>query len=197
MTKSIFLAISLVLAASGIHTRHPFLIHCLDESSPLINSTEDITFCDFDNLTKWEDCLQNEKERDHTEKLVKFADVLEELKEMGMNLELETESLNRSHFERQLTAKDIRRIQNGPDRLRQKVRICGNSENVVRIATLTFLIFLIISAAWATFHLHKIADYKVISIISISGSICDNYCFRTSLSFPRTSPAGSRTATCR
>ena len=149
------------MTAFGFHTNHPFLIHCLDQSSPLINSTKGVTFCDFDNLTKWEDCLQNQKERQHTEKLVKFADVLEELKERSITLQLKTESLNISQIERQLTAEDVERIQKGPDRLRQKVRICGKNENVVRITTLTFLVFLIISAAWATFHLHKIADYKV------------------------------------
>ena len=88
--KSASLAIALVLAAFGYHTRHPFLFHCLEESSPLINSTKDVTFCDFDNLTKWEDCLQNQKERDHTEKLIKFSGVLQDLKVMGINLELET-----------------------------------------------------------------------------------------------------------
>ena len=105
--------------------------------------------------------MQNQEERDRTENLAKFSDVLEELKLMSNTLELETESLNISQFDTQLTAKDIKRIQNGPDRLSQKVRICGKNENVFRITTLTILVFLIISAAWATFHLHRIADYEL------------------------------------
>ena len=55
-----------------------------------------------------------------------------------------------------------------------QVRICQteesrffgiSKENVFRIALLIGVLFLVALAAWATFRLHKIADYKVCFVV--------------------------------
>ena len=71
----------------------------------------------------------------------------------------------------------------------QKVRICGENENLIRMWTLVILAVLIVAAALATVHLHRIADYKVdptaVYILQFT-----TYCFRTSSILPKASLVG-------
>ena len=159
VTKTTFLTIAIVLAGLGIHTKHPFLLHCIHETSPLFDENDtSITYCDFNETdTTWANCVPTEKDRNHTEKLAKLAATLDHLELAITSHGGETDWAIKSQVEKELSELQ----QNGTDRLLQKVRICGRNENVYRIVMLIVLVLLIISAALATVHLHRIADYKV------------------------------------
>ena len=159
VTKTTFLAIAIILAGFGIHTKHPFLLHCIDETSPLFDESDtSITYCDFNETdTRWANCVPTEKDRNHTEKLAKLASTLEHLELAITNHGGETEWMIKSQVEKELSELQ----QNGTGRLVQKVRICGENENVYQMVILAILIVLIVSAALATVHLHRIADYRV------------------------------------
>ena len=161
VTKTTFLAIALILAEFGIHTKHPFLLHCLDANSPLIDETDgSVTYCDFNETdTRWANCVLTEKDRNHTEKLAKFATTLEYLELAGSNHGGDDEWTIKSQLAKEFSK--LQQIQNGTDKLTQKVRICGHHENIFRIWTLVILVVIITSAAFATIHLHRIADYEV------------------------------------
>ena len=49
----------------------------------------------------------------------------------------------------------------GLNGLVQKVRVCGEDEELFRIVALTCLLLLSALAAWATYQLDKITSYKV------------------------------------
>ena len=103
--------------------------------------------------------MPSEKDRNHSEKLAKFAITLEYLELAGSNHGGDDEWTNKSQIKKDFAK--LQRIQNGTDKLVQKVRICGRDEDVFRIWTLVILVVIIISAAFATIHLHRIADYEV------------------------------------
>ena len=159
VTKTTFLTIVIVLAGFGLHTKHPFLLHCIHETSPLFDANDtSITYCDFNETdTTWANCVPTEKDRNLTEKLAKLAATLNYLELANTNHGGDTEWMIKSQVEKELSELQ----QNGTGRLVQKVRICGKNENVYRIVMLIVLVLLIISAALATVHLHRIADYKV------------------------------------
>ena len=161
ITKTTFLTIVIVLAGLGIHTKHPFLLHCIQETSPLFDANDtSITYCDFNETdTTWANCVPTNKDRNLTEKLAKLAATLDHL-EFAITIHGgATEWMNKSKVQVEKELSELQ--QNGTGRLVQKVRICGENENVYRIVMLIVLVLLIISAALATVHLHRIADYKV------------------------------------
>ena len=58
---------------------------------------------------------------------------------------------------------ELRNMDRNPERLVQKVRLCGENETTIRVVTLSLstLVCLLVLAALATYQLHKITDYKV------------------------------------
>ena len=52
----------------------------------------------------------------------------------------------------------------GAGHIQQKLRVCQEGESLFRIGLLVGLLVLIVLAAYSTYRLHKIADYRVFSI---------------------------------
>lgn len=81
--------------------------------------------------------------------------------------------MNTSTFQNQLASNYIENIRQlkdevvgelgklGLNGLVQKVRVCGEDEELFRIVALTCLLLLSALAAWATYQLDKITSYKV------------------------------------
>ena len=196
------------MASFGIHAQNPFLIHCLDASSPLLNEIgANVTLCDLDDGDeKYPSCVPSQADRDEDKKLTDLLEVLKRMEVEKNNFEERSKAINMTEFEHQLP--DLNNVQKlkkeveqkiyklGVSRLVQKVRVCSNvkneffgikNENLFRIGTLIVILLLVAIAAWATYRLHKIASYKVSfgdSIVSLGNS------FRCSLKNPKALPAG-------
>ena len=97
-------------------------------------------------------------------------------------IELMREKVN----EVQLLGKEVKKemLQNqNPERIVQKIRICGENETTIRVVTLSSLVCLLVLAALATYQLHKITDYKVGQSLTqccvekfkqlVSGALCN------------------------
>ena len=139
----------------------------MDESSPLLNNT-DFFFCDLDDSDeRWPNCIPDQKN------LVHFSDALKQLEGAHILFEQQTKDMNTSMFQNQLASNYIENIRQlkdevigelgklGLNGLVQKVRVCGEDEELFRIVALTCLLLLSALAAWATYQLDKITSYKV------------------------------------
>ena len=169
------------MASFGIHAQNPFLIHCLDEDSPLLNKVgANVTLCDLDDEDDtWPSCVLSQADRDEDKKLTNLLEVLKRMEVEKNNFEEGSKGLNMSQFEHQPNLENIAKLMEevkeqieklGVSRLNQKVRVCSKktneffgikNENLFRIGTMIGILLLVAIAAWATFRLHKIASYKV------------------------------------
>ena len=172
VTKSVFLAVAIILAHFGIHKERPFLLHCVEENSTLLDTMMDnkTTLCT--NLTS---CFLERKFSEPSES--NLTDLSVALDHLGlansslMHLENEAILTNRALKkielmrekvqEIQLLADEVKEEMLNPKGLLQKVRVCGESETTIRVVTLSSLVSLLVLAALATYQLHKITDYKV------------------------------------
>ena len=192
MTKTTCLAIAIILASFGIHAQNPFLIHCLDEDSPLLNKVgANVTLCDLDDEDDtWPSCVLSQADRDEDKKLTNLLEVLKRMEVEKNKFEEGSKGLNMSQFEHQLpNLENIKKLMKemkeqieklGVSRLNQKVRVCSKktneffgikNENLFRIGTMIGILLLVAIAAWATFRLHKIASYKVGFVSTFNGFI--------------------------
>ena len=173
VTKTTFLAIAIGLSSYdyNLYSR-PSLVWCLDESSPLIKTNSSVTYCDFNQNSRWPDCTPDASNYTH---ITDFADSLEKLEMAIVNFEEEAQKVDNDLFQNEIPSIGLQKIRNlrrevdkflrrvGLKGLTQKVRICGPEENQVRNWTFVVLVALAVLAALATYHLHKITSYKVIS----------------------------------
>ena len=180
------------MASFGIHAQNPFLIHCLDEDSPLLNKVgANVTLCDLDDEDDtWPSCVLSQADRDEDKKLTNLLEVLKRMEVEKNKFEEGSNGLNMSQFEHQLpNLENIKKLMKevkeqietlGVSRLNQKVRVCSkktneffgiSNENLFRIGTMTGILLLVAIAAWATFRLHKIASYKVGFVSTFNGFI--------------------------
>ena len=208
VTKTTCLVIAVILASFGIHAQNPFLIHCLDERSPLLNEIgANVTLCDLDDGDeKYPNCVPSQADRDEDKKLTDLLEVLKRMEVEKNNFEERSKAINITEFKHQLpNLENILKLRKeveqkiyllGVSRLVQRVRVCTNlrneffgikNENLFRIGTLIVILLLVAIAAWATYRLHKIASYKVSFGDSIV-SLCHS--FRCSLKNPKASPVG-------
>ena len=171
VTKTTFLAIAIGISSYGynLHPR-PSLVWCLDESSPLIETNGSVTYCDFDENSRWPDCKPDASNYTH---ITDFADSLEKLEMAIVNFEEESQKVDKDLFQNEIPSIGLQKIRNlrrEVDKflrrvdlkgLTQKVRICGPEENQIRNWTFVVLVALAVLAALATYHLHKITSYKV------------------------------------
>ena len=172
VTKTTFLAIAIGLSSCGfnLHPR-PFLVWCLDESSPFINPNSSVTYCVFDDKhPTWPNC---KPDTTNYTNLPDFADSLEQLERAIVNFEEKAKQIDISLFQNELPSFGLEKVQKlrkevdkllrhvGLRGLTQKVRICGPKESQTRIWTFVVLVALLVLAALATYHLHKITSYKV------------------------------------
>ena len=99
----------------------------------------------------------------------------------------------KSQVEEKLSDEELQQIQNGTHiKMTQKIRICGDNENLLRMVILAILLVIIVAAALATVHLHRIADYEVCFTSMRQYSVIDIDCFRTSSILPKHWPLGSK-----
>ena len=182
VTKTTCLAIAIILASFGIHARNPFLIHCLDEGSPLLNKVgANVTLCDLDDEDDtWPSCVPSQTDYDADKNLTNLLEVLKRMEVEKHKFEEGSMGLNMSEFNHQLpNLENIEKLMKevkqkieklGVSRLIQKVRVCSKktneffgikNENLFRIGTMIGILLLVAIAAWATYRLHKIASYKV------------------------------------
>ena len=165
VTKSIFLAVAIILAHFGIHKDRPFLLQCVEESSTLLDTMDNNTLCT--NLTS---CFSEPTKANTTD----LSGVLRLLEQADRKLEEEANKTNLVEEEIKLMREKIKeaqdlgqkvtelhRMDRNPKKLFQKVRVCGKNETTIRVVTLSSLISLLVLAALATYQLHKITDYKV------------------------------------
>ena len=192
VTKTASLTIAIILTSVGIHALHPFLLHCLDDNSLLLNNIGDnVTLCDLDDDDPtYPSCETSQDDIHQDQKLRNLLEIVEQMEVNKNRFEEGTKGLNMSEFMHQLPNLDnlanmkkeleekVHKL--GVSRLVQKVRICQkeesrffgiSKENVFRIATLIGVLVLVALAAWATFRLHKIADYKVCFVVIFNGFI--------------------------
>ena len=166
VTKSFFLAVAILLANFGIHKDHPFLLHCVDENSTLLNKTDNVELCP--NLTS---CFSEPTKENFTD----LSGVLRLLEQTNRNLEekakkstlvkekiqLMQEKVKEAQLLGEQAKEELRKMDRNPEKLVQKVRVCGENETTIRVVTLSSLVCLLVLAALATYQLHKITDYKV------------------------------------
>ena len=171
VTKTTFLTIAIGLSSYGYNLYpRPSLVWCLDESSPLIETNSSVTYCDFDQNSRWPDCTPDASNYTH---ITDFADSLEKLEMAIVNFDEEAQKVDKDLFQNEIPSIGRQKIQNlrrevdkflrrvGLKGLVQKVRICGAEENQIRNWTFVVLVVLAVLAALATYHLHKITSYKV------------------------------------
>ena len=163
VTKSFFLAVAIILANFGIQKERPFLLHCVDENSILLNTTDTCT-----NLTT---CFSEPTMENFTD----LSGVLRLLEQTNGNLEEEAkkstlvkekiqlmqEKVKEAQLLGEQAKEELRKMERNPEKLVQKVRVCGENETTIRVVTLSTLVCLLVLAALATYQLHKITDYKV------------------------------------
>ena len=170
VTKSVFLAVAIILAHFGIHKERPFLLHCVEENSTLLDTMDNkTTLCT--NLTNCFFSEFSEPSKSNLTDLSVALDHLELANSSLMHLENEAILTNRALKkielmremvqEVQLLADEVKEEMLNPKGLLQKVRVCGESETTIRVVTLSSLVCLLVLAALATYQLHKITDYKV------------------------------------
>ena len=165
VTKSVFLAVVIILANFGIHKERPFLLHCVGEDSTLFDTMDNNTLCR--NLTS---CFSEPTTTNFTD----LSGVLNLLEQADHNLEEEANRTTQALTEIELMREKVREMQllgekvnketgqdRTPKKLSQKIRVCGKNETAIRVVTFSSLVSLLILAAWATYQLHKITDYKV------------------------------------
>ena len=181
VTKTTCLALAIGLASCGINLHpRPFLVWCLDESSPLINPNSSVTYCVFDDKhPTWPNC---KPDTTNYKNLPDFADSLEQLELVIANFEEKAKQIDKGLFQNELPSFGLQKIQKlrkevdmllrhvGLKGLTQKVRICGPQEFQTRIWTFGVLVVVLVLAALATFHLDKITSYKVGLSLSFSFS---------------------------
>ena len=97
LTIQSLIALTLVaLTSNGINLHQkPFLLHCLDESSPLLNTTDGVTFCDFDDLdATWPNCISDPTKHGN---LFDFAEALNQLEQASIkfNIKIKAEDISR------------------------------------------------------------------------------------------------------
>ena len=167
VTKSFFLAVAIILANFGIHKDRPFLLHCVDENSTLLNMMDNDTLCT--NLTSCftEKKLSETRKSNLTDLSVALEQANSSLKQLEKEASITNNALKKIELMRekvkevQLLAEEVKEEMLNPEKLVQKVRICGENETTIRVVTLSSLICLLVLAALATYQLHKITDYKV------------------------------------
>ena len=167
VTKGFFLAIAIILANFGIQKDRPFLLHCVDENSTLLNKTDNLEICP--NFTS---CFSEPTKKNFTD----LSGVLRLLEQTNCNLEEEAKksTLVKENIQlmqekvkeaqllgEQAKEEELRKMERNPEKLVQKVRVCGENETTIRVVTLSSLVCLLVLAALATYQLHKITDYKV------------------------------------
>ena len=195
VTKSFFLVVAILLATFGIHKDRPFLLHCIDENSTLLNMMDNDTLCSNLSSCFSEPTTENFSDLSGALKLLdqasrKFEEEANKTTLVKEKIEQMRKKVAEVQHLREQVKEELQKMGRNPEKLVQKVRVCGENETTIMVVTLSSLISLLLLAALATYQLHKITDYKV-------GQSLSHYCvekfklfgFRSSLKLQRLSPA--------
>ena len=173
VTKSVFLAVAIILANFGIHKERPFLLHCVEESSTLLDTMDNDTLCtdlnscfstptktNFSGLSGALRLLDqaNSKFVEEANKTTLETSEITLVKEMIEEMKGKVAEVQQL---REKVKKELQKMEGNPEKLVQKIRICGQDETTIRVVTLSSIVSLLVLAALATYQLHKITDYKV------------------------------------
>ena len=179
---------------SGLNPR-PFLIFCFPESSPVLNQTE-VRTCKYS-----EDLCGSPKNWTHE---IRVADALSAANEAVFNYERilkdtdspKTEFEDFHKTELNISSAYLAHIRGskawidktlnsaGIGRVQQKIRICEKNETPFRLCILSGLLVVLALAAYATYRLHKIADYRVFELTN-DFPIFNKLLSRSSLTLPK------------
>ena len=171
VSKVLLLGVSVAFVYSGLNPR-PFLIFCFPESSPVINQTG-VRTCKYS-----EDLCGSPKNWTHE---IRVADALSAANEAVFNyerilkdidspktefedfhkVELNISSAYLAHIRGSKAWIDKTLKSAGVGKVQQKIRICEKNETPFRLCILSGLLVVLALAAYATYRLHRIADYRV------------------------------------
>ena len=184
VTKVLLLVVAVALSEAGLLTSvhpKPFLPFCFNGNSPHLNEMTDVQVCHFSEHNVSEgDCFlsKNMTHEEHLTKLLSDLKNLEQYKRIVKNIDndLEAESIESALFQNKtnITFPDLVEVKHLKGeveeklrlsgKLQQKVRICQKEETPFRLYILSGLLVVIALAAYATYRLHWIADYRVFEI---------------------------------
>ena len=173
VTKVLLLVVAVALADAGLLSnihRRPFFLFCFKENSTDLN-VENVTKCRFSE----ENCFQS-RNMTHEEGLSKVLADLEEYNRILKNIDndLNAVSIESVLFQNEsnnpsIHLDEVKRLKGEVEeklrfsrKLQQKVRICEKDETSIRLFILSGLLVVLALAAFATYRLHRIADYQVI-----------------------------------
>ena len=179
VTKVLLLAIAVALAAFGLQHqiyKRPFLLYCVDENSSLL-AEQGVRPCTGSN------CFANNKTLAYeirlgdaleqlTDAVLTYQNVVSDIKrdiqssEQGkVHVFFQTKLFDASGFLdqiKQTKAKlDDLLTSTGAGHIQQKLRVCQEGEGLFRIGLLVGLLVVTALAAYSTYRLHRIADYRV------------------------------------
>ena len=172
-SKVLLLGVAVALAFSGLHPR-PFLLFCFPGDSPVLNQPG-VRPCKFS-----EDSCGSPKNMTHE---ARIADALSAVKEAVLEyerilndtdddspktelqdflkIELTISSAYLAHIRGSKAEIDETLNSAGIGKVQQKIRICEENETPFRLWILAGLLVVLALAAYATYRLHRIADYRV------------------------------------
>ena len=179
VTKVLLLAIAVALAAFGLQHqiyKRPFLLYCVDKNSPLL-AEEGVRPCSGIDCFANNETLANEIRLDDaleqlTDAVLIYQNVVSEIKRDNQSSEqgkvhifFQTKLFDASRFLDQIkqTKAELDELltSTGAGHIQQKLRVCQEGEGLFRIGLLVGLLVVIALAAYSTFRLHRIADYRV------------------------------------
>ena len=162
--KVLLLLLALTLAGSGLQPHiyeRPFLLFCFDEHSPVLNKTG-ITPCKYS-----EDQCRPPTNLTNKAKIVEALSVVEMavLQYKHILIDINDDNLEQlniaSEFLSHVITSKAEIESAGIWKMQQRIRICEENETPLRLGILTGLLVVILLAAYATYRLHRIADYEV------------------------------------
>ena len=175
-SKVLLLGVAVTLADSGlqgyVHER-PFLLFCFPENSPVLNQTgvrpckysEDTCFS-VRNVTQESRIAvalsvvkEAVSEYEHILNDIEDDSQKAELKDF-VKAELQISTAYLAHIRGSKAAIDETLQSAGVGKVQQKIRICEENETPFRLWVLAGLLVVLALAAYATYRLHRIADYQ-------------------------------------
>ena len=166
--KVLLLLLAVTLAGSGLQPHiyeRPFLLFCFDEHSPVLNKTG-ITPCKYS-----EDQCRPPANLTNKTKIAEALSAVEiaVLQYKRILTDMEVDNLDKLNIASEflshvITSKaEIHEALEsaGIWKMQQRIRICEENETPFRLCLLAGLLVVILLASYATYRLHRIADYQV------------------------------------
>ena len=166
--KVLLLLLAVTLAGSGLQPHiyeRPFLLFCFDEHSPVLNKTG-ITPCKYS-----EDQCRPPANLTNKTKIAEALSAVEiaVLQYKRILTDMEVDNLDKLNIASEflshvITSKaEIHEALEsaGIWKMQQRIRICEENETPFRLGILAGLLVVILLASYATYRLHRIADYQV------------------------------------